>query len=753
MTIKLNLIHYEWSDFVILDFNTNRLYRLGVENESATFNIDKNVIIINWDKWGAELFITYSYDYKYYSCSKSIFYHEEWEGICYIDSINKLILRDDSNDIGLFNTDNDNFVINWSKYDYLKYPDFAEFKKCVIETPIFQENNDKLELEITTEIVSLVKESDLQVINQQIKQENLNENKHVPVTVHDTSLDTSLDTSHDTSHDTLHDTLHDILHDTSLDRVHDTVTDTVTDTIQETHILNEIIEENNHLLYRKYKNDCHNKKIPNIIHFVFGFKPQIEEFDLYRYIAIKSAIDVNNPEKVYFYYFYEPYGYWWEKIKSFLILELVKPPTEIFGNKVSHYAHQADIIRLTKIIERGGIYLDIDTICLKSFSDLLDNDFVMGIQNNSDGTDSYGLCNAVMLSSPNSFFGMKWFETYKTFRSSGRDQNWDEHSVLMPLRLSKEYPEHIKILGTNSFFYPLWYDIKNILFNENIDLNEYKKIIGNNYCIHLWDTYSNDYLKTLNENIVFSKNTIYNIFCRKFLRNRISIVLLTYNRNDVTIRCLESYLKCLDKKYIEELIILDNNSNSNLTNYLKEFQNRNEKIKLILSDDNLGVCGGRMILFKEAIGDIIISIDSDAFLLNSCFFDRIISLLYDESNGIIGISGAYIKSWNFGTQIDIPDNDNNEYYVDHIAGCCQCFRRDLFNYGFGLDPYYGKFWVEDTDLSMQSLELNKSNIKINQSLYIDHHWGGSGKNFKELFKKNWDYFSSKWNGRVLEHLS
>lgn len=205
--------------------------------------------------------------------------------------------------------------------------------------------------------------------------------------------------------------------------------------------------------YRIYSSlSNNNRKIPNIIHFVYGFKPQNEEFELYRYIAIKSAIEVNNPEKVYFYYFYEPYGYWWDKIKPLLAIEHVQPPNEIFGNKVSHYAHQADIIRLKKLIERGGIYLDIDTICLKSFNDLLDNDFVMGIQNNSDGTGAYGLCNAVMLSSPNSIFGTKWFDTYRTFRSHGRDENWDEHSVLMPLKLSKEFPEHIKILGTNSFF-------------------------------------------------------------------------------------------------------------------------------------------------------------------------------------------------------------------------------------------------------------------------------------------------------------
>lgn len=490
-----------------------------------------------------------------------------------------------------------------------------------------------------------------------------------------------------------------------------------------------------------------NATIPNIIHFIFGLKEQIEEFELYRYIAIKSAYDVNKPDKIYFHYYYEPFGKWWDKIKHLLTLEKITPPNKIYNNNLYHYAHQSDIIRLEKLIQYGGIYLDIDTICLKSFSDLLYHQFVMAYQNNSDNS-IYGLCNAVMLSVPNSNFAIKWLESYKDFRSKGNDQYWDEHSVVRPLHLSKIYTDDIHILNNTSFFYPLWHDISNILFNEKYDINEYKQIIKNNYCIHLWDTYSHKYLKTLNENNIFTNNTIYNIFSRKFIKNKISILILTYNRYEKTKECLESYLKCLDNDYIEELIILDNNSDLELTKYLKSFQEKNEKIKLIFSSENLGVCGGRIILFKEAIGDIIISLDSDAYLISNNFFEKIIKHLYDERYGIIGVSGAYITNWDPHSQKDINDEDENEYIVTHIAGCCQAFRKDLFNYGFGLDSQYGKFWVEDTDLSLQSLYLNKINFRFPQKKYLEHHWGGSGKNFEDLFQINWNYFVNKWNNKL-----
>ena len=631
MEIKIKLIHSEWEDTVILNIINNRLNRIKIKNECASFINDKNILYVKWDKWDPEVFITNNNENIYYLCNEINFIHDEWEDICYIDNFNKLIYRKENKNRGSFVYNNDEMTITWDS----------------------------------------------------ITENNLIENN----LIEDISKNTEID------------------------------------------------------------------KIPNIIHFIYGFIEQKEEFELYKYIAIKSASDINKPDKIFFYYYYEPYGYWWDKIKPLLILEKIEKPTEIFGNKINHYAHQADIIRLEKLIKYGGIYLDIDTICLKSFKDLLKYDFVMGIQNNSDLTDEYGLCNAVILSAPNSIFANKWYESYKNFRSNGRDEYWDEHSVLKPLELSKIYFNDIKVLPYNSFFYPLWYNINTILFREDYNINEYKNIISNNYCIHLWDTYSNQHLKILDENIIFNKNTLYNILSRKFLRNSISILFLTYNRLEITQKCLNSYLKCLEREDILEIIIFDNNSDCETINYLKEFQEKNEKIKLIFSHENLGVCGGRSILFKEALGDIIISIDSDAYLISNDFFNKIKHLLYDEKYGIVGISGAYLNSWEFGTQIDINDDNPNEYIVDHISGCCQAFRKDLYNFGFGLDPFYGKFWVEDTDLSMQSLELNKINYRIAQDKYLEHHWGGSGKNFSDLFKVNWDYFVNKWKGKVLLNIN
>ena len=64
--------------------------------------------------------------------------------------------------------------------------------------------------------------------------------------------------------------------------------------------------------------------INNICHFVFGMNKQSEEFLFTYYIAVYSAYLINNPDTIYFYYHYEPYGTWYYTLKLIPNLKLVK---------------------------------------------------------------------------------------------------------------------------------------------------------------------------------------------------------------------------------------------------------------------------------------------------------------------------------------------------------------------------------------------------------------------------------------------
>ena len=138
--------------------------------------------------------------------------------------------------------------------------------------------------------------------------------------------------------------------------------------------------------------------IPNIFHFVYiNERP----WKLHHYLSVKSAVVRSGAEKVVIWLDEEPEGEYWDKTKELVEIAKVKAPTEIFGVPITQPAHKSDVIRLQVLIEHGGIYADTDVIVMKPFTDLLDNNFVMGHQ--AEG-GSEGLCPATMLSEKDSVF-------------------------------------------------------------------------------------------------------------------------------------------------------------------------------------------------------------------------------------------------------------------------------------------------------------------------------------------------------------
>ena len=148
----------------------------------------------------------------------------------------------------------------------------------------------------------------------------------------------------------------------------------------------------------------------NICHFVFGMKKQSEEFFFIYYIAVYSTYLINNPDTICFYYYYEPYGSWWDKLKLIPNIKLLKIniPTHIGKKEIKKNAHKADWIRMNVLYNIGGIYLDIDTICVKPWKDLLNNYVVLGKEVPN------GICNAIMFTKPKSDFFKLWLDEYES---------------------------------------------------------------------------------------------------------------------------------------------------------------------------------------------------------------------------------------------------------------------------------------------------------------------------------------------------
>jgi SAM-dependent methyltransferase len=230
--------------------------------------------------------------------------------------------------------------------------------------------------------------------------------------------------------------------------------------------------------------------IPRILHYCFGMAPDFggQPWSLVHYVCAKSAIERLKPSRVYFWCEYLPKGPWWRLTEDMVEVVQIKAPRTIFGTPLHHPAHRADIVRLDKLLEHGGIYLDADVFVHRHFDDLLHHRVVMGEQ------DKRGLCNAVLLAEPGASFVQRWREEYRSFRSEGKDEFWDEHSVQVPMRLVNEFPDEVTKLEPSAFFWPSWNEIG----VERIFASADPIPPTSRYANHLWESRAWDkYLENL----------------------------------------------------------------------------------------------------------------------------------------------------------------------------------------------------------------------------------------------------------------
>jgi mannosyltransferase OCH1-like enzyme len=293
--------------------------------------------------------------------------------------------------------------------------------------------------------------------------------------------------------------------------------------------------------------------IPNIVHFNYGLAEQKEEFLFVYYIAVLSCFIINKPKKIYFHYHYEPYGPWWEKTKELVELVKVKIPTHIGSKKILHVAHRSDILRLEILVKYGGIYLDIDTICVRSYKDLLYNKFVMSEEYTNEN-EFYGLCNAIMMSEQNSEFGKCWLEKYEEHFES---TNWQSASTHLPCIIAKTYNKDITILKRDVFLYPSW-DRIDLIFLKPYDIPE--DLIS----LHFWNQKSIKILKQIN-NFDWILNNSYTLYGKLLLN-------ILNKMNDYTKYIIfEETMKSLSYEYLVKNNDMqeykkNNNINDNINN-------------------------------------------------------------------------------------------------------------------------------------------------------------------------------------------
>jgi len=270
-------------------------------------------------------------------------------------------------------------------------------------------------------------------------------------------------------------------------------------------------------------------RIPRLFHFVFGLREQREPFHLVFYLCLASCRAVARPERMYFYYHHEPWGRYWELAKDFLtpVHVPLEPFVEAFHYHDAEvaryrYAHHADFVRLERLLERGGVYADIDTIFVNPFPERLwDHPFVLGREGDvvprEGGTPQPSLCNALIMAEPNAEFGRRWIAEMR----QGFDGSWSGHSTLLPERLRQRHPGLIHVEPQRTFYKHAWTRDGIAALLEGLDL-DLEGVVSIHLWSHLWWSrrrrdFSAFHAGRINEKRVARIDTTYNVIARRHL--------------------------------------------------------------------------------------------------------------------------------------------------------------------------------------------------------------------------------------------
>ena len=88
---------------------------------------------------------------------------------------------------------------------------------------------------------------------------------------------------------------------------------------------------------------------------------------------------------------------------------------------------------------------------------------------------------------------------------------------------------------------------------------------------------------------------------------RLSVVILTYNEKNETVRCVKSLVPYLDEK-IDEIVVFDNGS---VDGTQHEIMQNFSQVRYFRSENNLGVANGRNTAISMARGKFIMTLDND----------------------------------------------------------------------------------------------------------------------------------------------
>lgn len=148
---------------------------------------------------------------------------------------------------------------------------------------------------------------------------------------------------------------------------------------------------------------------------------------------------------------------------------------------------------------------------------------------------------------------------------------------------------------------------------------------------------------------------------------KVSIVIPTYNRRNDVLECLQSLQRLRYPSY--EIIVVDNDSTDGTS---KAIERLFSKVRLVKSNKNLGVTGGRNLGARYSKSEYTLFLDHDTTVDENALI-KLMGVMQSNPNvGIVGPAIYYYSDpkrvWAFGTSINMLTGRvsfNHEGEIDH----------------------------------------------------------------------------------------
>jgi GT2 family glycosyltransferase len=253
---------------------------------------------------------------------------------------------------------------------------------------------------------------------------------------------------------------------------------------------------------------------------------------------------------------------------------------------------------------------------------------------------------------------------------------------------------------------------------------------------------------------------------------KLSIIIVNWNTKTFLENCLNSIFK-KNKNLDYEIIVVDNDSKDSSKDYLSKI--KNEKIKVIINERNLGFAKANNLALKEAKGEYLLFLNPDTEFLEDSL-EKIINFM--EENKDCGIMGVNLIDKDNKTQLSVRNfptlssqilillkihhlfpnlkplanyflydfDYTKKQEVNQVMGAFLVTKREIIKKIGGFDENFF-LWFEEVDFCKRVKEAGFK-IIYNPSIKVKHYGSSSFKQmlpFKKqlIFNKSLIYFFKK----------